>query len=158
MTLTPARRRSWSTRRRRPLSRPEPGGTFTFTVVVTNTSPAESVTITSLTDDIYGNIATQGHAAPPPSARCWPRRAPTPAAFTGNFTGNAGASQTDIVTVLVTDDDGQTATDTDDATVTLTDVLPTITVDQDGQPPDPSRAGRHVHLHRGRHQHRPPSR
>ncbi|CAN5197253.1 hypothetical protein BH18ACT4_BH18ACT4_12470 [soil metagenome] len=42
-----------------PLELPEPGGLFTFDVVVTNNS-VEPVTITSLTDNVYGDIATQG--------------------------------------------------------------------------------------------------
>ena len=45
-----------------PTSRPEPGGSFRFTVVVTNTS-FEPVTITSLVDDIYGNLDGKGSCA-----------------------------------------------------------------------------------------------
>ncbi|MCA1683932.1 MAG: hypothetical protein LC708_02220, partial [Actinobacteria bacterium] len=41
-----------------PLTRPAPGGTFTFTVVVTNPGPVD-VTIDTLTDDIYGDLATR---------------------------------------------------------------------------------------------------
>jgi len=112
-----------------PLVRPEPGGTFTFTAVVTNTS-AETVTITSLTDDIYGNLATR------PGSTCGaligttlaPGASSAPCTFTGDFTGAAGASQTDVVTVVVTDTEGTTATDTDDATVTIIDLPPTINV------------------------------
>jgi hypothetical protein len=112
-----------------PLSRPEPGGTFTFTAVVTNTS-GETVTITSLTDDIYGNLATR------PGSTCGALIGTTlaagassaPCTFPGNFIGDAGASQTDVVTVVVTDAEGTTATATDDATVTITDVPPTITI------------------------------
>ena len=44
-------------------SLPEPGGAFTYQVVVTNTSSASSdpLDITSLTDDIYHDITTTGH-------------------------------------------------------------------------------------------------
>ena len=45
-----------------PLTPPAPGGTFTFNVVVTNTS-FEPVTITSLTDDVYGNLNGRGTCA-----------------------------------------------------------------------------------------------
>ena len=45
-----------------PTTLPEPGGTFTFKVKVTNTS-IEKVTITSLTDDIYGNLNGKGTCA-----------------------------------------------------------------------------------------------
>ncbi len=111
-----------------PLSRPAPGGEFTFTVVITNTSPAEPVTITSITDDIYGNLATR------PGSTCGaliattlaPGASSAPCSFTGTFNGNGGASQTDVVTVVVSDNENTTATDTDDATVRLT-AVPTLT-------------------------------
>jgi uncharacterized repeat protein (TIGR01451 family) len=108
-----------------PLSRPEPGGSFTFSVVVTNTS-AEPVTITSLSDDIHpwgANSTCDELVGDPLAAGAF-----VTCSFTGNFTGNAGASQTDIVTVLVTDDDGTTATHNDDAVVGLSGVDPTVTV------------------------------
>ncbi len=112
-----------------PATRPEPGGAFTFSAVVTNTS-AEPVTITTLSDDIYGNLSTR------PGSTCGPLQgtvlAPgastAPCSFPGNFFGDAGASQTDVITVVVTDAEGTTATDTDDATVLLTDVPPTIDI------------------------------
>ena len=44
-----------------PPSRTAPGGDFTFNVVVTNTSP-EVLTITSLTDDVYGDITTRANS------------------------------------------------------------------------------------------------
>lgn len=109
-----------------PLSLPEPGGTFTFTVAVTNAS-FEPVTITALTDDVYGDLVGLGTCAagsvlaPGGTYTC---------SFPGTFTGNAGDSQTDVVTATAVDNDGTTATDTDDAVVTLTDVAPTITVDK----------------------------
>ena len=105
-------------------------------MVVTNLS-AEPLTIRSLTDDIYGNIATQGTcttavgtvlAASPGPGNTYS------CSFTGNFNGDAGDSQTDTVTVTGEDDDGNTATDTDDAIVTLTDVLPIIAVDKTATP------------------------
>jgi len=119
-----------------PLTRPEPGGTFTFTVRVRNDSPAESVTITTLNDDIYGNLATR------PGSTCGaligtvlaPGATSAPCTFTGPFNGNAGATQTDIVTATAVDDDGQTATDTDDAIVGITDVLPTVRVVKTANP------------------------
>jgi uncharacterized repeat protein (TIGR01451 family) len=118
-----------------PLSLPEPGGEFTFTVVVTNTS-AEPVTVTSLIDNVYGNLATR------PGSTCGtvvgtvlaPGASSPPCTFTGNFFGNAGASETDIVTVVVTDQEGTTATDDDDAVVSITDVPPTIEVVKTANP------------------------
>jgi hypothetical protein len=112
-----------------PGSRPEPGGTFTFNVVVTNTSNVP-LTITSLVDDIYGNLGTRSGVntcddlindvlAVGASASC---------SFEGTFTGNAGDDQTDVITVTGRDEDGRTVDDDDDAEVELTDVLPRIEV------------------------------
>ena len=71
----------------------------------------------------------------PSSASCWPPGATSaPCAFTGNFFGNAGATQTDIVTAIAVDDNGTMATDTDDATVGITDVLPTVRVVKTANP------------------------
>ncbi len=100
-----------------PLSLPEPGGNFTFTVVVTNTSAVDNLTITSLVDSVYGPLTgdadCQVGTVLAPSGSC-------SFSFTGGFTGNAGASQTDIVTVCAADNDGGTPCDDDDATVTIT--------------------------------------
>ena len=114
----------------KPGSRPEPGGTFTFTVVVTNTS-IEDVKITSLVDDQFGNLngtgtcATGSTLAPGGTYTC---------TFTGTVSGNAGLSHTNVVTAKAVDDEGNQATDDDDATVTLTDVKPTIAVDKTVSP------------------------
>jgi hypothetical protein len=107
-----------------PLTMPEPGGTFTFTVTVHNLS-VEPVTITALDDDVYGDMnglgtcATGGVLAPDAVYTC---------SFPGTFTGNAGATQTDVVTATAVDNDGTTDTDTATATVRLTDAAPTIGV------------------------------
>ena len=113
------------------LTRPEPGGDFTFNVLVTNTS-AEAVTITALSDDIYGNLDGEGScdigavlAANGGTYAC---------AFSGEFLGNAGDFQTDVVTATAVDDDGSSATDDDDATVSLTDVRPTVQVIKTADP------------------------
>ena len=115
-----------------PLSRPEPGGTFTFTVVVTNIGP-EALTITSLTDDIYGNLATQGTCTNAIGTVLQPGGTYT-CTFPGDFRGNAGQSQTDTVTVRGQDNEGTQVTDSDDAIVTLTNVPPSIVVVKDARP------------------------
>jgi hypothetical protein len=100
-----------------PASLPAPGGPFQFTVVVTNTSN-EALTLTSLTDNVYGNLSGKGSCAL--GATLAASGGTYTCAFTGNFTGAAGASQTDTVTPVGTDSLGQTATSTAQATVTLT--------------------------------------
>ena len=62
-------------------------------------------------------------------------------AFTAPFTGAAGDSQTDVVTVRATNPGGVEVTDWDDAVVTLTPV-PTIQVDKTATPLEPHRSGR----------------
>ena len=100
-----------------PVSIQEPGGTVTFAVSVKNTSAVDSVTISSLTDDIYGNLDGKGTCdvpqtlAPGASYDC---------SFTGAVSGTAGSSHVDVVTASGTDDDGNEVSDSDDATVTIT--------------------------------------
>ena len=136
---------------------PEPGGLFTFSVSVTNTS-VEDVTITSLTDSVHGDL-TDGANPALTSTTCTDAvgtvlAAPVPPATPGGeyscefsalyrtdingiLIGDAGDSELDTVTATAVDDDvppgggdSNTATDSDDATVSLTDALPTIEVDK----------------------------
>lgn len=110
-----------------PPAREAPGGDFTYSVQVTNSGPV-AVTITSLTDDVYGNLATRPGSNtcddligdkldPGASAEC---------TFTGTFTANTASSRTSVTTVVVTDASGGTATDSDDATVNVTAPPPPV--------------------------------
>jgi uncharacterized repeat protein (TIGR01451 family) len=112
-----------------PANLPAPGGEVTFTIVVTNNSGAsDNVMITSLTDNVYGDLSILDDAklqlttvvcdrmsiAPGASATC---------SFTANVTipeGDFTFSETDVVTVNATDDEGNNASDSDDATVIVT--------------------------------------
>jgi hypothetical protein len=109
-----------------PLSRPEPGGTFSFQLAVTNTS-AVPLTLTAFADDVYGDVATQGTCTDGVGTELGPGDA-YDCAFPGELTGNATATQTDVVTVTAVDDTGAAVTDQDDAVVSLTDVAPTATI------------------------------
>ena len=123
VTITPAPPSISVEKTAAPLTRIEPGGDFTFTVVVTNTGGVP-LTILTLTDNIYGNIGTSAD----PNNTCddligdvlAPGASSAPCTFVGAFTGSAGASQTDIVTVIAEDEAGTDVTDTDDAVVSLT--------------------------------------
>ena len=114
-----------------PTTLPEPGGNATFDVEIENTSAVDSVTITSLTDDIYGNLDGKGTCdvpqtlAPGASYEC---------SFTGAVSGNAGSSHKDVVTASGTDDDGNPVSDEDDATVTITNVPSSIAVMKSASP------------------------
>jgi uncharacterized repeat protein (TIGR01451 family) len=116
---------------------PEPGATVSFSVVVHNTSK-EAVTLTSLTDDPddggplpavsldgAGTCDVPQALAPDGTYTC---------SFERSISGNAGDSRTDRVVATVRDDEGDEATDNDDATVTITDALPAISVEKTANP------------------------
>lgn len=107
-----------------PETMPEPGGEFTFRVVVTNDS-VEPVTLTSLVDDVYGDLDGQGDCEIPQRIRAGDRYR---CSFPGTFRGNGGDTQTDTVIALAVDDEANEATDDDDATVALDPVPPEISM------------------------------
>ena len=85
----------------------------------------EVLTITSLTDDVYGDITTRANSTCNTAIGTVLQPSPGPGntyscAFTAPFTGAAGDSQTDVVTVRATNPGGTEVTDNDDAVVTLT--------------------------------------
>jgi len=119
-----------------PLTMVEPGGTFTFTVTVSNPSAVDPIKITSLTDDVYGDLATRAGSSCGAliGVTLAPGATSAPCSFTGVFTGRAGASQTDTVTVHGVDSNGFTASAVAHATVSLTPVGPAIAVTKVASP------------------------
>ena len=103
----------------------EPGGSVTFSFVVNNTSLVDTVTISTLSDSIYGNLDGQGTCDVPQTI---PAGDSYSCSFTATVSGNPGANITNVVTASGTDDDGQPVGDTDDATVTINDVPSSIEV------------------------------
>jgi len=112
---------------------PEPGGTITFAVEVANTS-VEAVTLTSLSDDVFGDLLDGANPAIS-SNSCDDQ--PTAIGVGGTFTctfdaplsGLAGdPDHVNTVTATVDDGEGNTATDDGIATVSYGDSLPSITV------------------------------
>jgi hypothetical protein len=107
----------------------------TYTVVVTNTSAQDTLTLNTLTDDKYGSI-TSAHAAgggfgqvvsttcgTAAGAGILPASIGPSGNYTCEFVGritSCNTSLTDVVTGGATDDDGASYTKTDDATVTVT--------------------------------------
>jgi uncharacterized repeat protein (TIGR01451 family) len=114
-----------------PGSLPEPGGTATFSVTVNNTSAADSVTITSLSDDVYGDLDGKGTCEVPQTIAAGGSYS---CEFSGAVSGNAGSSHTDVVTASGTDDDGNPVSDDDDATVIITDLAGSILVTKSATP------------------------
>ena len=108
-----------------PPSRPEPGGAFTYDLVITNPGPIDIV-ITSLDDDVYGDLGDPANPDVQPNTcddligdTLTAGGGSTTCTFVGVFNGVAGDTETDTVTVVGTDANGNTATDADDATVTI---------------------------------------
>ncbi len=112
----------------------EPGGDVIFTIVITNESTAESVVLNSLADDIYGDLNGKGTCEVPQTLSAKNTNGDSyTCSFTGNVSGEPG-SQTDTVTAIANDDDGNSDTATDDETVTITDVMPDISVTKTAEP------------------------
>ena len=105
-----------------------PGGSATFTVTVTNTSP-EPVTVESMTDEVDDTtFDITAVAAPVTATTCETGVVLAEAGadgdtyeceFTLSITASEAADITDVVTVVVSDDDDNTVTGDDDATTTV---------------------------------------
>ncbi|HEY7132843.1 MAG TPA: hypothetical protein VH440_11360, partial [Candidatus Limnocylindrales bacterium] len=116
-----------------PEALPAGGGSATFTVVVTNTS-VEPVTITSLDDDVYGDLDGMGTCAvgavlaPGASYTC---------SFVGDIPGATGDHR-DVVTVKAVDDEQHQATDEDDAVVHVPNATPAPSTEVKGETGKPT--------------------
>jgi hypothetical protein len=113
-----------------PSTLPEPGGTGTFTVTVTNPASAvEPIKLTSLTDSVFGSLNGEGTCDVTPAVELAPG-AQYACSFTGPVNGNAGFVHVDEVTGTATDNENNKATDTDKAEISVSDVLPAIKIDK----------------------------
>ena len=109
-----------------PLTLPEPGGAFNFTLTITNNS-VEAVTITSLTDSNALSAECQaliGTSIP----------AGGTVSCTYTVTHTEAGSYDNTASVTVKDNEGNTASDTDDETVTVTDVMPAVDLTKTADP------------------------
>ncbi len=111
-----------------PSSVPEPGGDVRFDVVVFHDAPdAGPVAITALVDDVHGDLDGRGTCAVPQTIA--PGHAYT-CAFTAYVGGDPGFTETDTVTAVGTDANGDPLSDRDNATVTVVDVPSVLRVDK----------------------------
>jgi len=103
----------------------EPGGVVQFAVSLSNDSPFANLTVNSLVDDVHGNLNGQGTCSVPQllgpgdTYGC---------SFSAMVTGTGGDYETDTVTAMGSDENGNDVEGSDDATVAITDVLPSITL------------------------------
>jgi hypothetical protein len=115
-----------------PTSVPEPGGSVQYTVRIDNTSNSQDpVTITSLTDDRFGNLNGQGSCAVPQTIQPGQSYSCT---FSKTISGNAGVVHTNRVTASGVDNDTTPVSGSDDATVTIANANPSITVSKSANP------------------------
>jgi hypothetical protein len=111
----------------------EPGGLVTFSVLVTNNSvSSDPVTITSLTDNVHGDLNGQGTCAVEQTLAG--NGGTYSCSFTANVTGNSGDAETDTVTASGADDEGNPVSDSDSATVTVLNVTSEIELIKTGAP------------------------
>ena len=122
-----------------PATLPEPGGVFTFTLSIHNTS-VEAVTITALTDT--NALSAQCLALVGTSLASG---ASTSCTYT--VTKNEAGSYPNTAEVTVKDNENNTATDTDSETITVTDVKPTVELTKAAVPATLPEPGGVFHFH-----------
>ena len=96
---------------------PGASGLVTFTVEVKN-SGLETVTLTVLTDTVFGDLDGLGTCSLDPAVVLAPNAVYT-CAFPGNVEGDEATPHMNTVKVIVFDDDEEETEDTDDETVTF---------------------------------------
>jgi hypothetical protein len=118
----------------------------TFTVKVDNDSTADPLTITSLTDSIHGVLSTSCLDADnqPLAGQTIPIRGSVTCTFSAVVDGPAFSPETDTVTVVGEDDEGNSDTASDSATVTILDDTATIKLIKTASPESFNEPGAHV--------------
>ena len=101
-----------------------------FTVRIDNTSAVDTVTISSLIDDIHGNLNGQGNCSVPQVIAVGGFYECT---FEAEVSGEPGL-HTDVVTATAQDDEVNTAVSSDDAVVIITNVTPIVEVTKSADP------------------------
>ncbi len=111
---------------------PEGGAYVTFTVRVSNPGP-EDVTLTTLTDSVYGDLSTLAN-----STAVLPQTILIGGSYQATFTvalsSDDLADHYNVVTAEAVDDEGTKARATDDETVTFEDTPPEISVTKTASP------------------------
>ncbi|HNS50522.1 MAG TPA: hypothetical protein PKO09_05000 [Anaerolineae bacterium] len=110
-----------------PVQLVEPGGTVTYTVNVENRSGvSDPVTLTSLTDSLYGDLTDPANPEISDSTCQLTEIEPGDVyscTFKAEASGTGGTVISDMATALGSDDEGNPATASDDAAVTITSSL-----------------------------------
>jgi uncharacterized repeat protein (TIGR01451 family) len=109
----------------------EPGGDITFQVTVKNTSAVDTVQLTAVVDDRYGNLATACSPALPATVA---PAATVTCLFVGTVSGAVGSVHTNAVTATATDDDGYIISDSDEESIEITDLPALLEITQIAEP------------------------
>lgn len=123
-----------------PATLPEPGGPVQFTLAVANTSAAEAITLSALTDSRYGTLTTVGGAVtattcavPQTLAPAGQPNATYQCTFTTLLTGAPG-TYANTVQATVSDDDGGTLQVEQASSVEITDLPSSLLVTKRATP------------------------
>ena len=114
----------------------EPGGIVTYVVGVANTSDTESISVTELTDDLYGDVFTKGTCAQSSRSLLLGPRDYLVCTFKEQVTGQSGDVITDVITANGLSVGGQSLSESDSASVFIYDVAAAIEVKKTAIPPE----------------------
>lgn len=118
----------------------ETGGDVAFTFTVENIGQ-EDVTLTSLTDTVFGDLNGQGTCMLPQSILIGGSYS---CSITVSISADDLADHYNVATATAADDDGTQAQDSDDETVTFEDVLPDINITKTADPTSVPETGGNV--------------
>ncbi len=116
-----------------PTSVPETGADVTFSFTIQNPS-AEVVTVTSLTDSVFGNLLPEAVSQNGGNAIVLDPGASYSFSITRSLSSPDLTPHANTVTVEAKDDEGNKASDEDDETVAFDDVLPQIAITKTAMP------------------------
>jgi len=105
-----------------PMSVFEPGGSVTFSLSVQNDSFVDALVLTSLIDNVYGDLDGQGTCDVPQTLA--PRGGVYQCEFVAPVVGPGGSEFTDTVTATATDDEGDPLVEQAGATVPIDTLQP----------------------------------
>ena len=130
------------TKKASPTTLTEPGGLVFFTVSITNTSPSHlPVTITTLNDSIYGNLANQGTCSLPQTIQYGNKYE---CVFVANVTGPPGHHEMNIATAEGQDTQGRPVRSQDSADVLVVDAPSRLTLTKTANPTEVDEPGGQV--------------
>jgi Domain of unknown function DUF11 len=121
-----------------PGSLPFPGGPVEFFIEVVNTSSeTDSIVVTSIVDDVHGDVTTTNNDIIFTTCSVPQRLVPGQryfCTFRATVMGDPGYIEVDTVDVIAVDDDGETLTDSDIAQVEIRDLPPSIVMGKQAVP------------------------